>query len=81
MPEALPPANTKRWMARRKAAIVAAVANGQLAVDEACERYSLTIEELSSWQRLYQHGGVKGLRVTRTREYREALRTAEEGAA
>lgn len=74
-PNVLPPATTKRWVPRRKAEVLAAIAGGILTLDEACERYSLTVEELSSWQRLFQHGGVKGLRATRVMDYREVLRT------
>ena len=32
---------------RRKAEVVAAVSGGLLSVDEACERYSLTLEEFA----------------------------------
>jgi hypothetical protein len=31
------------------------------------------MEELATWQRLFQHGGIKGLRATRMQEYRAAL--------
>ena len=47
----LPPRNTMRWIARRKAEVVAAVNGGLLTVREACERYDLTLEEFASWQR------------------------------
>lgn len=50
--ESLPPANTVRWVARRKAEVVAAVVGGLLTVDDACERYSLSLwEEFVSWLR------------------------------
>jgi hypothetical protein len=35
----LPPQNTRRWVARRKAAVVAAVTNGVITIEEACRRY------------------------------------------
>ena len=38
----LPPPNTKRWVARRKAAVVAAVRSGRITMDEALRRYQLT---------------------------------------
>ena len=44
----LPPIDTARWVARRKAQVVAAVSGGLLTFEEACERYSLTLEELAS---------------------------------
>lgn len=68
--ESLPPANTARWVARRKAEVVAAVLGGLLTVDEACKRYSLSIEEFVSWQGTVDRSGMRGLRVTRLQEYR-----------
>ena len=41
----LPPADTVRWVARRKAEVVAAVESGFLSMREACQRYSLSSEE------------------------------------
>src|SRR6516162_9086559 len=35
----LPPPSTLRWVARRKAAVVAAVSSGIITVEEACRRY------------------------------------------
>jgi Protein of unknown function (DUF1153) len=49
--EDLPPANTKRWVIRRKAEVVVAVRGGLLSLDDACKRYRLTIEEFAAWQR------------------------------
>lgn len=68
--ESLPPPDTRRWVTRRKAEVVAAVAGGLLTLDEACARYALTPEELASWQRLVAAHGVRGLRVTRLKDYR-----------
>lgn len=68
--ESLPPPDTRRWVTRRKAEVVAAVALGLLTLDEACARYALTAEELASWQRLVAAHGVRGLRVTRLKDYR-----------
>jgi len=67
----LPPPNTKRWVARRKAAVVAAVRGGLISLEDACHRYSLSVEEFRSWQRMIEKHGVYGLRVTRLKEYRE----------
>jgi Protein of unknown function (DUF1153) len=66
----LPPAGTRRWVARRKAAVVAAVRRGLINREEACRRYELSEEELSSWQRSFEAYGVNGLRVTHLRQYR-----------
>ena len=75
----LPPPNTKRWVIRRKAEVVAAVRGGLLSLDEACKRYTLTVEEFLAWQRSIDRYGVPGLRVTRLQIYRDtdALRAAK----
>src|SRR3546814_15925497 len=61
--ESLPPRDTKRWVVRRKAEVVAAVTGGLLTIAEACERYDLTLEEFISWQRAVGRSGIPGLRV------------------
>ena len=68
----LPPPDTNRWVTRRKAQVVAAVRNGVLTFNEACERYRLSEEEFHSWMNLLDHHGVRGLRATRMQEYRPA---------
>ena len=67
----LPAPGTKRWVIRRKAEVVAAVRAGLLTLEEACRRYTLSIEEFLSWQRLVESHGLPGLRVTRLQDYRE----------
>ena len=53
----LPPETTRRWVIRRKAEVVAAVRGGLLSMEEACERYKLTVDEFLSWQRsIDKHG-------------------------
>ena len=69
--ESLPPAETQRWVIRRKAEVVAAVQGGLLTFEEACERYGLSLEELASWERNVDRSGMKGLRVTRMQHYRD----------
>lgn len=69
--ENLPPADTTRWVIRRKAEVVAAVNGGLLTIDEVCDRYGLTLEEFASWQRAVDRSGMQGLRVTRIQHYRE----------
>ena len=73
----LPSADTKRWVARRKAVIVNAVRNGALSLDEACQRYHLSIEEFYAWQKAIDAHGVAGLRVTRLQIYRDAPPTRQ----
>jgi len=67
---ALPPPTTKRWVIRRKAAVVSAVRAGVLTLEEACQRYHLSVEEFLSWQRLIDRHGMRGLRATRLQDYR-----------
>lgn len=69
--EDLPSPNTRRWVVRRKAEVVAAVKGGLLSVDEVLERYDLTMEEFSGWQRAVDRSGMQGLRVTRIKRYRD----------
>ncbi|WP_394805248.1 CtrA inhibitor SciP [Kordiimonas aquimaris] len=66
----LPPSNTKRWVARRKAQVVYAVQAGEITLADACERYSLSVEEFLSWQRAIESSGLAGLRTTRLKDYR-----------
>ncbi|MGY9057755.1 MAG: CtrA inhibitor SciP [Alphaproteobacteria bacterium] len=69
--ENLPPSDTTRWVIRRKAEVVAAVRGGLLSLAEACEPYSLSEEEIESWQRLVESHGLMGLRTTRVNQYRK----------
>ncbi|WP_455476425.1 CtrA inhibitor SciP [Bartonella sp. B17] len=66
----LPPKTTRRWVIRRKAEVVAAIRGGLLSLDEACQRYSLTVEEFLSWQSLIDEHGLAGLRTTKIQDYR-----------
>ncbi|HEX3431337.1 MAG TPA: DUF1153 domain-containing protein [Rhizomicrobium sp.] len=66
----LPSPGTKRWVIRRKAEVVAAVRGGLLSLDEACRRYTLTVEEFLAWQRAIERFGLAGLRATRVQHYR-----------
>ncbi len=69
-PGILPPPGTRRWVIRRKAAVVQAVRSGTMSLEEACARYDLSVEEFLSWQRLIDRHGLRGLRTTRLQEYR-----------
>jgi hypothetical protein len=61
----LPPPNTKRWVARRKAAVLTALKNREITLEEACRRYRLSEEELHSWQRAFEADGLRGLLASR----------------
>ncbi len=66
----LPPPNTKRWVMRRKAEVVAGVRCGLISLEEACQRYTLSVDDFLSWQRLIDKHGMRGLRATRLQDYR-----------
>ena len=66
----LPSQDTKRWVIRRKAQVVAAVRGGLLSMDDACRRYMLTTDEFLSWQSSIDQHGLAGLRTTRVQQYR-----------
>lgn len=68
----LPPADTTRWVPRRKAEVVAGVRTGIITLDDACKRYKLSVDEFRSWERLLHRHGMKGLRTTRIKNYRTA---------
>ena len=74
----LPPPDTKRWVIRRKAEVVAGVRAGLITIEEACERYTLSIEEFLSWQRLIDSHGMRGLRATKIQDYRSASTRSSE---
>lgn len=66
----LPCPKTNRWVARRKAQVVYAVQEGVISLADACERYSLSVEEFLCWQRAIAKDGIDGLRTTRIQKYR-----------
>ena len=68
--EDLPSPDTRRWVARRKAAVVAAVTGGMLTPEEACERWDLSEEELEGWCDATARHGVNALRTTALQRYR-----------
>jgi len=67
----LPPPTTRRWVIRRKAEVVAAVRGGLLSLEDACSRYTLTVDEFLSWQGSIDQFGLPGLRTTRIQQYRQ----------
>jgi Protein of unknown function (DUF1153) len=69
----LPLPDTKRWVIRRKAAVVAAVRDGLLSLEEAGDRYAMSSDEILSWQHCVDRFGIAGLRTTRTQLYLRSL--------
>lgn len=72
----LPAVDTKRWVARRKAEIVEAVDGGLLTTEDACWRYTLTMEEFVSWRIAIERFGRTGLNSRRAQNDRRAYRRA-----
>jgi hypothetical protein len=70
-----PPSDTVRWSPYRKATVVNGVRTGEISLTEACQRYRLSAEEYSAWQRAVEIHGVGALRVTRVQYYRDASRS------
>ncbi len=66
----LPPADTQRWVIRRKAEVVIAVRGGLLSLDDALVRYQITGEEYETWEHAIDRHGMAGLRTTRLQKYR-----------
>jgi hypothetical protein len=67
----LPPADTRRWVASRKAVVVRAVLHGLISQLEAQERYALSEEEFGLWRKAVELHGEKALRVTTIQKYRQ----------
>jgi transposase-like protein len=59
--DGLPDQCVRYWMPKQKARIVEALRRQELTVSEACEHYGLTPDELASWSRAYDWGGIRGL--------------------
>lgn len=68
--ESLPPPDTKRWVKSRKVAVIQAIETGFLTIQEACQRYGLSEEELHSWRHLLTTYGPEALRTTHLKRYR-----------
>ena len=67
----LPDPHTGRWVARRKAAVVRAVACGLIKREEALETYDLSEEEFDAWHAAVERHGEVALKATRIQEYRQ----------
>lgn len=65
------PSRNDRWTPRRKAEVVAAVRGGALDVDFACQWYNISRQEFDSWDKALDHAGLRALKVTKLKMYRE----------
>ncbi len=67
----LPPADTRRWVASRKAAVVRGVASGLIDRSEALSRWCLSEEEFEEWRVAVETHGEGALRTTQIQAYRQ----------
>jgi Protein of unknown function (DUF1153) len=67
----LPPNDTRRWVASRKAKVVRAVIYGLIAESEARERYGLSEEEFALWRSAVERHGETALKVTTIQRFRQ----------
>ncbi|MHA7886458.1 MULTISPECIES: CtrA inhibitor SciP [Roseicyclus] len=67
----LPPPDTRRWVASRKAAVVQAVDAGLISPQEAVSRWDLSEEELDGWRAAAARHGFAALRATAIQHYRD----------
>ena len=63
----LPAVNTRRWVIRHKANVVAAVRGGLISFEDASQRYKLSAEEFLAWSEAVDRFGISALRATRSR--------------
>lgn len=66
----LPAPETRRWVPRRKARVVAAVEGGLISEDEAFKRYAISAEEYETWKGAMSKFGMRGLCVTQINRVR-----------
>lgn len=66
----LPPCRT-RWVARRKALVVAAVEHGLLTREAAILRYDLSEEEFDAWRRALATHGSNALKITQLQKFKQ----------
>jgi len=67
----LPPKDTRRWVASRKACVIKSVMAGLITRDEALELYGLSDEEFSEWETAISEHGEAALKTTALHKYRQ----------
>ncbi|MGI9370059.1 MAG: DUF1153 domain-containing protein [Ruegeria sp.] len=65
----LPPENTQRWVASRKAVVVRGVLYGLISTSEVKTRYGICDEEFNSWVAAVAEYGDEALKVTTIKKY------------
>ncbi len=67
----LPPPETRRWVASRKAAVVRGVTHGLITLADALERYGLSEDEFAEWKNAVETHGEAALKATALQKYRQ----------
>jgi hypothetical protein len=67
----LPEADTRRWVASRKAAVVRGVVYGLITQAAALERYNISEDEFIEWLRAVTEHGEAALKATAVQKYRQ----------
>ncbi|WP_226688473.1 DUF1153 domain-containing protein [Ruegeria arenilitoris] len=67
----LPPKDTTRWVASRKAIVVRGVVYGLITLSDAKKRYDLSDEEFNAWVAAVAEHGTDALKVTAIKKYRQ----------
>lgn len=66
----IPPAGDQRWTPRRKADVCCAIFAGALTMEEAAERWDMTLPEIASWLAHFRDHGKNGLSTTKLQDFR-----------
>ena len=64
----LPAPGTRAWGSAKKAAVVLGIRNGLITRDQAYAAYSLSPEELASWEAAFDNGGQRALSIKSARQ-------------
>ena len=68
----LPPAETRRWVASRKAAVVRGVMYGLITQADAEKRYGISSDEFREWVMAVTKHGEEALKATALQKYRQS---------
>ena len=63
VPSTLPPSAAIRWSAWRKVEGITAIRVGAITFSEACDRYWLSLEELTAWEAAFDGDGLAALQM------------------
>ena len=67
----LPPQNTRRWVASRKAAVVRGVIYGLISEESVQKNYGISLDEFQEWVRAVSLHGEGALRAATLQKYRQ----------